>query len=356
MKKLFLFTITLLTILGCQNNNENKSEFRINLTIQDTTNIDKVILLTQTNEISDTLDLKSNKLTFKGTVSEPVNAGFLINKTIIQFPLVNDKIDMVITDIKKKKFTIQYLNSKINENLESYFNADYLENYKALDAIVATSKNDQEIQLNKYREDSLAVSFLDSLIVKFKTVDPFNGLSIIVSDLSGLIGTRNHPEKIEELFYLLPDTLKNGYYGKKVKKYLDGSSKIAIGQQVNFSFIDIYGNKLSISDFKNKFVLIEFWATWCGPCIALIPEFKKISSNSNKIQIISVSIDDDIIKWKNKVTELRLDWINAHYLQPDINLKDKFFITGVPNNILLSQDGTILQKNIDISEIMILLK
>lgn len=356
MKKLFLLTITLLTLLGCQSNNDKKSEFRINLTIQDTTNIDKVVLLTQTNDIPDTLDLKSNRLTFIGSVSEPVNAAFVINKTMIQFPLVNDKIEMVITDIKKKKFTIQYLNSKINENLESYFKADYLDNYKVLNAIRATSKNDQEIQLIIDREDSLAVSFLDSLILKYKSVDPFDGLSIIVSDLCGLIGTKNHPEKIAELFNLLPDTLKNGFYGKKIKKYLDGSSKIAIGQQVNFSFLDIYGNKLSISDFKNKFVLIEFWATWCGPCIALIPEIKKISAHSNKIQIISVSIDEDILKWKTKVKELRLDWVNAHYLQQDINLKEKFFITGVPNNILLSQEGTILHKNINVYEIMTLLK
>jgi len=59
---------------------------------------------------------------------------------------------------------------------------------------------------------------------------------------------------------------------------------------------------------------------------------------------------DDIDQWKNKVPELEMSWNNIHYKQNE-NLKEMFFVTGIPYNILLSQEGNVMRKNIQISEL-----
>jgi thiol-disulfide isomerase/thioredoxin len=359
MKKTALLSMTILLMFGCRNTVEKQSGFKITGDIiQDSLKIEKVILLTQTNEISDSINITSNRFTFKGIISEPTNAGILINNKLIQFPLVNDEIKITIKDVNKKDFIIQYLNSKVNENIQTYFkkeSANYIEYFKGLSAKMVKSKTDEAKLLVQSQEDSLALSFLSTLIDKYKSTDTPDGLSIIISDLTGLIGTRNHPEKIEELFIILPDTLKNGYYGKKVKKYLDQSSQILLGQKIEFKFTDIKGRQHSLKDFQGKLVLLEFWASWCGPCISQIPMLRQASGKSDKIQIVSISIDEDLKAWEKKVQDLKLDWINLHYLQ-EINLKEKFFVNGVPYNILVSQNGEILRKNISMSDLLGLLK
>jgi thiol-disulfide isomerase/thioredoxin len=358
MKKLVLLSITIILILGC-GCKEKQSGFKITGEItQDSLKIEKVIFLHELNQIPDTIVLVSNRFVIKGNVSEPTNAVILINNKVIQFPLVNDEIEIKIKDVRKPDFTIHYLNSKVSENIEAYFkteSGDYVKVFKVINSKVAESTNDRDKIIFQSQADSLSLNFLNSIIDKYKSKKDIDGLSIIISDLTGLIGTKNHPEKIEELFLLLPDTLKNGFYGKKVKRYLDQSSQISLGQKIEFKFTDIKGQEYSLKDYQGKLVLLEFWASWCGPCISQIPSLTEVSEKSNKIQIVSISIDDDLNKWKEKVKQLKIGWINIHYLQKDYNLKEMFFINGVPYNILLSEKGDILRKNISMSDLLRLL-
>jgi hypothetical protein len=86
-----------------------------------------------------------------------------------------------------------------------------------------------------------------------------------------------------------------------------------------------------------------------------MPLLKQVSEKNNKIQLISISIDEDLQKWNTKVKELGLNWINIHHKQNTIDLKQHFYISGVPYNILISQEGKILRKNIPVNELMELL-
>lgn len=309
---------------------------------------DTVILKTTSNEICETLIINSSKFVFEGNISEPSEAFIITSQGKYYCPLVNDDINLKI--FNNDSLDIHYLRSKIYENLTGYYLASdvYVTKYQDID-----SEYSEKFALKTdYQQDSLAVDFLQQVNQKYKQASDIDGLALITDDLAGLIGTKKHPELILELFSLLPDSLQNGYSGKRIKLYLDQTYKINAGQNVDFHFKDISGHIHSLNDYSGKYILLEFWASWCGPCIMQIPFLTSIyAEHSDKIEIISISIDNNLQKWQNKVTELGMEWINIHYRQDEINLEDKFYIRSVPYNLLLSKEGKIIQKDINMGEL-----
>lgn len=359
MKKITALILFSLVIISCNRINEKTSYNILGTLPPNSTIIEEVILVTQSNEIQDTTRIISNTFEFNGIVSEPTNAAIIVDGKMIQFPLVNDEIEIKISNINNKEFEINYNKSQVNNNLKSYYNKEskeYISKYKLLEEQKVNSTNDDIKYKIMISKDSLAINFIQQLVSKYESFSDKSGLPIIINDLKGLIGTRNHPTEIGNFFKLLPLNEQNGFYGSKIKTYLEQSSKIALGQPINFDFVDINKNTYELSEFKGKLILLEFWASWCGPCISQIPFLKEVSEKKEKIQIISISIDEDLNKWKNKVKDLNMSWINIHYKQKKVDLKKDFFISGVPYNILVSQDGKILRKNITMTQLLELLK
>ncbi len=159
------------------------------------------------------------------------------------------------------------------------------------------------------------------------------------------------------IYNLLPDSIKDGIYGKQVQKFLDQFHKVRIGREVDFSFMAIDSNHYSIKDFRGKYVLLVYWATWCGPCLAKIPILRDIYNQySAQLEIISISVDKDVEKWKLKSEQLDLPWINIHHLQNSNDLQELFFVGPIPYSILISGSGKILGKNTEIYQLQTLLK
>ncbi|MCH7525318.1 MAG: DUF4369 domain-containing protein, partial [Bacteroidetes bacterium] len=196
MKKLIAIIFSIFFFTSCLQKNLNVFEIKGEI-IQDSLNKKEIILLTQVDELSDTLVIKNNKFSFKGTISEPTNAGLVIDGIMLKFPLVNDQINFVINDLDKNIFDVKYKNSKIQKNLNSYFNnevKDYEKKFKDLISLEVESKSDSIKMQVQSQKDILAISFLDNLIDKYTWSENREGLPIILSDLKGLFGTRNHPQ------------------------------------------------------------------------------------------------------------------------------------------------------------------
>jgi thiol-disulfide isomerase/thioredoxin len=111
----------------------------------------------------------------------------------------------------------------------------------------------------------------------------------------------------------------------------------------DFSAFDVTGNKKNLGIFAGKVILIDLWATWCGPCIALLPTFEQLKNDyksNHDVVFISLSIDDNKTKWKSKVSELGLtgnQWITDRvYLE-------KYRVSGVPRTIIVGKDFTIAE-------------
>ena len=109
------------------------------------------------------------------------------------------------------------------------------------------------------------------------------------------------------------------------------------------------GKEIRLSDLlaKNKLVLIDFWASWCGACRATMPHLKDIYPEYKKkgVEFFSVSLDDKVEDWKKAFKEEALPWIDGSNL---LGWKDpvakQYAITGIPFKILIGKDGIIVDK------------
>lgn len=129
-------------------------------------------------------------------------------------------------------------------------------------------------------------------------------------------------------------------------------SFLIAGQRVpEFSLVSYDGEDVALFDLleKKDMVLIDFWASWCGPCIADFPELKKLYTayNDEGFEIVGVSIDDNMEDWKDGVDEHELPWVNLGELKDwDGPVAVSFGVNAIPKGFLVDSQGCIYEKNI----------
>lgn len=118
---------------------------------------------------------------------------------------------------------------------------------------------------------------------------------------------------------------------------------------INFTFEDIDGKKVSLTDFKGKVVYIDVWATWCRPCLGEIPSLKKLEEeyHDQNIVFMSVSTDKsaDRQKWKNMVMEKELKGVQLTTGDAKAEILDPYKITGIPRFILVDKNGKLISSD-----------
>ena len=315
----------------------------------------KVYLRTENPVVSDSTVIENGSFTFSGQTDGILRAAIIIEEKVFPFYLVNDKIRIEVNNEDWKVSEAHYSKSKASQNITKYFTENetlFYEPFKQLISLEVEARGIPEEENSiQQRKDNFVHSYIDLLIEEYRKSNNREGLSVIVRDLTGLFGTREHPEKIRELYALMPENEKDNYSDQRIQNYFNQKAHLALGQPVDFNYMDCNGFAGKVSDNKGRLVLIEFWATWCGPCLAQFPIMEKISAHADKIKIITISIDDNIDQWKTKIPELDKSWISIHYKQ-DIDLKKHFFINGIPDNLLLSEDGKILRKKANLYDIL----
>lgn len=124
-----------------------------------------------------------------------------------------------------------------------------------------------------------------------------------------------------------------------------------LSNAVDFSLNSIDGQKIKFSSFLGKTVLLDFWGTWCAPCIKEIPNLKKLydDNKGKNFEIISIASDNDIEKWKRTVTTKSMTWTNL--IDPDDKTIGLYSIKAFPTLILVDKKGKILKREITIGEV-----
>lgn len=120
-------------------------------------------------------------------------------------------------------------------------------------------------------------------------------------------------------------------------------AKIAKGQPCpDFKYLDIDGKEVSLADLAGKYVFIDVWATWCGPCRGELPHLQKLEHQykGKNIHFVSLSCDQDKAAWEKMVKEDKLGGIQLHN-GGDNAFMDSFMIRGIPRFILLDREGKI---------------
>ncbi len=158
----------------------------------------------------------------------------------------------------------------------------------------------------------------------------------------------DYADKIKDILIKIATTqndvnkVENKY--EQVKKLLPGKTA------PNFAYKDLKGKLHRLSDFKGKYVYVDVWATWCGPCKAQIPYLKNLAEKfKNKdIQFISVSIDNkkDYDVWKNFISEHQMSWLQL-FADKDwkSDIVKNYIINGIPHFILIDKNGKIINSH-----------
>lgn len=121
--------------------------------------------------------------------------------------------------------------------------------------------------------------------------------------------------------------------------------------KMNFTLKDVDGKEVNLASLKGKVVLLDFWATWCGPCKIEIPWFMEFQNKYGKdgLQVVGVSVDDTLDKLKPYVAEMKMNYLVLQGLGHD-DLLDAFGpIFGIPITAVISRDGKICAKHTGIS-------
>ncbi|MCI6117912.1 MAG: TlpA family protein disulfide reductase [Prevotella sp.] len=130
-------------------------------------------------------------------------------------------------------------------------------------------------------------------------------------------------------------------YKSKVMKD-EAKKKVAPGKQApDFTLNDINGKPFTLSSLRGKYVVLDFWGSWCGWCIKGMPDMKKYYEKySGKFEIVGIDCKDTEAKWKDAVAKQELPWIHVKSEKADAT-PQKYAIEGYPTKIIVNPDGTI---------------
>lgn len=200
------------------------------------------------------------------------------------------------------------------------------------------------IENSKKKEDQLP---FDKMVTGFIKKYPDAYISLDIMEMfAGVI----QPATFEPMYDALSNRLRNTEKAKAWKIKLDEAKKFDVGQpSVDFTINDTEGKPVSLSSFKGRYVLLDFWASWCGPCRATHPELIKIYNNfkGEKFDILAVSLDDKKDAWLKAIKDDKIPWKQASDLKgASSDVAKMYNVTQIPQNLLIDPKGVIVGRNL----------
>ena len=270
----------------------------------------------------------------------------------------NERVDIDSTEIKDGNFTFKgkvespYLHTLFFNNAEDKIHF-FLDNNE-----IKISGNISDIEnsiITGSREDSLFRSYeLDDVFDRAKGMEiMLNYPDYCFSAFTAFYQFQIHNIQNDTLDMIMQgftDPVRKSVYYEHLNNLYNRLKQVAISQPApNFSLPDTAGNMIMLDDFKGKYVLIDFWASWCSPCRAANPKLVEVYErfSEKNFTIVGISVDKDEELWKKAIEDDRLPWINVSSLKGWDTISEDYGVKAIPQNFLLDTEGIIIDKNIE---------
>lgn len=313
--------------------------------------------------VNDSAKLINGKVEFSEKITEPALATIAVRfepvsgqtKTRIdkmQFFLEPGKIEIAVKDSMKfakvSGSKSQEVFEAFNESQKSYNERIMALNNKYREYSIAKDEGGMKKTVAEY--DKLLEEKKEKIFHKYLRKNPASAIALYVLDQYA--GNDINVTKVEPLFNSLSVTIKSSLSGIAFKERIEIAKKTSVGAYaMDFTQNDTLGNPVSLSSFRGKYLLIDFWASWCGPCRKENPNVvKAFNTYSDKgFTVLGVSLDQPGKQqaWLDAIHKDGLTWTHVSDLKFwDNAVAKQYNIRSIPQNLLLDPKGKIIAKNI----------
>ena len=367
MKKIIFFVLTVVCALtACTDKNAYTLTGTFATKDQDGTIVylQQLDSLFRVHGIIDSVKVENSKFVFKGIAKE---------LPVVQIVTVKYSVEPVEYIVEKGKIEINY-DSELKATVKgTALNDKYQQFESARDSMFAKgmsayqkfedlkkSGNLTPEQFQEFNESSTqlrdSVSKLCYDFIKPYMATPAGQYFFI--DNSFYI----KDDQQKDIISSAPSDFINLKYIQNLKKGVESREATSVGKQfTDVKGFNLDGKKVSLSDYagKGKVVLVDFWASWCGPCVESIPDLVPVYQEYKKkgLEIVGISLDERKEDWKKAVKDLNITWPQISNLKGwNEDCSVAYGVFAIPQTVLIDKDGKIIERNISEDALIFKLK